>query len=356
MTAARSFWLDALSDCDISHGIPLPFDRHRVSDEHRTGRGTSITVPIDDDLSQKMLAYASGVNVKLEHLLMASFYTFLFKLTNGERDLCIGMNTHGRYKSELLPVVGMFVNAIPLRCRLDPDWSFARLVEYVNRRAEKSLGFSYFPLQHILAQHPLTSRPAFLDTAFEFHSASLESADTRVRLGDVCMLPVPHSIKIGTNEIVSKFDFSLTIEHESTRGALSCIIDASLDLFDASTIEKIAQRFLFLLKQLFDSDCDRVKQPIYQYSLVLPEEALLMQSINDTQVPFSPSLCTHQEFAYQANDQSQKVAVELDEQSLTYGELLYHCQRLAHHLLVEQQVMPHEIICQCVERSISMVS
>ncbi|CAF1588575.1 unnamed protein product, partial [Adineta steineri] len=51
----------------------------------------------------------------------------------------------------------------------------------------------------------------------------------------------------------------------------------------------------------------------------------------------------------------QKLAVELDEQSLTYGELLYYVQVLSLTLLNEYDVFPGEVVCQCVERSLSMV-
>ena len=89
-------------------------------------------------------------------------------MTNGERDLCIGMNTHGRYREEMMSVIGMFVNAIPLRCQLDPHWSFNQLIRHVCEIGTNSMKYSYFPLQRILNQHPNASKPAFLDTSFEF--------------------------------------------------------------------------------------------------------------------------------------------------------------------------------------------
>jgi non-ribosomal peptide synthetase component F len=66
--------------------------------------------------------------------------------------------------------------------------------------------------------------------------------------------------------------------------------------------------------------------------------------------------CIHHEFIYQAMEHSQKLAVELDDQSLTYSELLYYVQILALNLLSEQSIVPGDIICQCMERSFSMVS
>ena len=77
------------------------------------------------------VAYALSNNISPEHLALAIYYIFLFILTNGERDLCIGMNTDGRYRDELQSVIGMFVNAIPLRCQFDSHWSVHQLIEYV---------------------------------------------------------------------------------------------------------------------------------------------------------------------------------------------------------------------------------
>jgi non-ribosomal peptide synthetase component F len=87
----------------------------------------------------------------------------------------------------------------------------------------------------------------------------------------------------------------------------------------------------------------------------LPDERLLMQSMNNTQVLLPSMSCIHHEFVCQAMKHQQKLAVELDDQSLTYSELLYYVQVLSLNLLKKHRVIVGEIICQCVERSISMV-
>ena len=98
-----------------------------------------------------------------------------------------------------------------------------------------------------------------------------------------------------------------------------------------------------------------MKKPIYELSLISPDVNLLIQSMNNTQVLFPSLTCIHHQFVNQAMEHSQKLAVELDEQSLTYSELLYYVQVLSLNLLNKQRVIVGEIICQCVERSLSMV-
>ena len=133
-------------------------------------------------------------------------------------------------------------------------------------------------------------------------------------------------------------------------------IDASLDLLNFDTVDNIAQRFHSMVKQLFVSGDRRMQKPVYELSLALPDERALLQSINNTQVLFPSVSCIHHKFIDQVMKYPQKLAVELDEQSLTYSELLQYAQLLSLILLNMDTVIPGEIICQCVERSLSMVS
>ena len=47
MTGASMFWLDTLHDSHLDRSLPLPYDRYRLTDEHRTGRGTSVSFDFD---------------------------------------------------------------------------------------------------------------------------------------------------------------------------------------------------------------------------------------------------------------------------------------------------------------------
>ncbi|CAF4206750.1 unnamed protein product, partial [Rotaria sordida] len=326
MTAANMFWLDTLHDCNLDRYLPLPFDRYRLSDEHRSGRGISVSFNFGQDLSHIFIAYSSSNDITVQQLALSCFYAFLFKLTNGESDLCIGMNTDGRYKEELMSVIGMFVNAIPLRCQLDPHWSFAQVIEDVKEIITSSLKYSYFPLQRILAQHSNASKPAFLETSFEFQSYTSTTDKNEVMIGNVQLVAMPFSIKIGEDEIMSKFDFMFTIQHDLDIDQLSCTISTSLDLFDKITVHKMGQRFYSMLEQLFELRDIQLNKSIYELSLILPNEKLLMKSMNNTQVLFPSMSCIHHEFVHQVMRHPQKVAVELDDQSLTYCELLYYVQ------------------------------
>jgi hypothetical protein len=357
MTVANMFWLDTLHDCNLDRSLPLPYDRHHLSDGHRTGRGTSVSFDFGQDLSRDFFAYASSNNIALQHLSLACYYVFLFKLTNGEKDLCVGMDIANRYKEELKSVIGVFVNTIPLRCQLDPHWSFYQLVEHIQDMMTSSLEYSYFPLQRILDQHPKILKPSFLNISFDFHSTEVENFKNETMISDSRLYPMAIRMELGKDEIMTKFDFSLAVKHDLKTGQLSCTIAASLDVFDVETVNMITQRFHLILHQLFQSTIDhQMKKSVYEISLILSDENLLMQSMNNTEILFPSVSCIHHKFVYQSMKHPQKLAVELDDQSLTYCELLYYVQLLSLNLLETHGITPGEIICQCVERSLSMVS
>ncbi|CAF4204991.1 unnamed protein product, partial [Adineta steineri] len=356
MNGASLFWLDALHDCKLDQSLSLPFDRYRLSNEHRTGRGTSISFDFGQDLSHDFLTHASSNNISLEHLALATYYVSLFKLTTGENDLCIGINTHGRYRDELNSITGMFVNAIPLRCQLDPHLAFHELIKHVEDIMINCMKYSYFPLQRILNQHPNISNPVFLDTSFEFISSITKDEENEIMIGDSRFSLITDPIKISEDEIMSKFDFIFSFQHDLNLNEISCTINASLDLFNVETVCTIAQRFQTMLHQQFTSFECTTNKPIYELSLTLSNEQYLMQSINNTQMSFSsPLTCIHHEFVYQVMKHPQKLAVQLDEQSLTYNELLFYVQQLALQIINKYDIKSGDIICQCVERSLSMI-
>ncbi|CAF4333443.1 unnamed protein product, partial [Adineta steineri] len=202
--------------------------------------------------------------------------------------------------------------------------------------------YSYFPLQHILNQHPHISKHAFLDTSLEFISYKNNNI---VMIGDSQLVSTSSSFNDNEDEILSVSDFSHLFHHNINMNQLSCTINASLDLFNIETVEKISQRFHFILNQLCVSINDnQISKPMYELLLILSNEQYLIRSLNNTQISFPSSLtCIHHEFVYQVMKHPQKLAVELDDQSLTYCELLYYVQILFFTLVNEYHVLPGEV-------------
>ena len=122
--------------------------------------------------------------------------------------------------------------------------------------------------------------------------------------------------------------------------------------FDRQTIERVlVGSFETLLKGIIERGEERVS------SLPLLSEAerdQLLVQWNRTQREYSQDRCIHELFAEQAARTPQGIALQYEEQSLSYAELEERANQLAHYLKT-LGVGPDVIVGLCVERSIEMV-
>ncbi|CAF1496030.1 unnamed protein product [Adineta ricciae] len=350
MTSAKHFWKTLLHEYDLESELALPFDRHRLPHKERSGKAIVAQITFDHQLSQSFLDYAHSSNVTPFQLGLSIFFVFLMKLTNGQRDLCVGSVCANRYRSELEDLIGMFVATLPYRLQFDPSTSFHQLVKQVQQLCFSILEHSHYPLQHIIDnQHS----PAFLEIMYDFIPLSSSNNEQVIVDGNVL-----EPISLEKDDFVAKFDFMLTLTEKSS-DEMSCSLICSEDRFDHSTVQTLLQRFTHLFSQLFHPSISSLhtSSPLYKLSLILPEEQSVIDSMrnHDVNRPRTSTRTIPQLFSEQVMIHPQKMGVELDEQMLSYGELYFYTQQLGMNLINIYNVKEGDIVCQCVERSISMV-
>ncbi|CAF0938538.1 unnamed protein product [Didymodactylos carnosus] len=349
MNDARKYWMNLLEGFEMRR-LLLPYDHES---EVRTGRGAALSFSISTDVVQHMIHYAHETNVTMFQLCLALYYLFLFKLTN-ERDLCVGFGNANRYRQELQTIMGTFANPIPFRCQLDPRETFAQLLQRIKERCLEIMEFSHMPYQEITKLYRDSHDTGSLyQTMFLFKSSTKQ--DLHFANDEILVEYTERDLSYHRH--VSKLDLTLSVDSDIKKKTISCFFEYSLDLFDPSTIAVMSGRFQVLLKDLFKESLNVHKpQPLYEVSLLLSSEIGLLHEMNETYVE-----CTnmksiiHQQFVEKAYNNSQKVAVILDEQSLTYSELLHSVQHTALCFITEYNVRPKQIVCQCLQRSIDMV-
>lgn len=358
MQLSQRFWHQLFDGYDFERLLSLPIDRsyHRTEGKlQRAALVTSVQSVFDENLSRSFLAYASSHNVTPFQLGLACFYAFLFKLSDSERDLCVACSHENRYRPEFSNIIGLFAATLPYRLQVDPYASFEQLLSKVHQRCLAILEHSHVPLQHIVAGHHIPESPgAFMGTLFNVFTT--KNNTTSIALDDTTQLK---RMSTSSSSTVTIFDFSLELAYDTNKNEFTCTIKCLRDLFNSLTMSKMVDRFHALLRQLFHVDQSTINrastQPIYEFSLLLPNELHLLTTLNKKAYNSSFD-CIHHAFLRSVEMHPQKMAIELDDQSATYSELLCLVQRLAFHLIDTRHVQPGEIICQCVERSIEMVS
>ncbi|CAF1171409.1 unnamed protein product [Didymodactylos carnosus] len=285
------------------------------------------------------------------------YYLLLNKIANNEKDLCVSCVSSNRYRSEIESLIGNTANTVPYYFKLNPEKTFEQLLKQVKHLCLDIMNYSYLPYSEILKlyAHQRTSAIflPYVDATLSFET----TLDNNIYLNDqtsMSKLIDQKSLNLIRQSV--KFDFTLIINYDTEEQKLHYSFNYSHDVFNHSTIEIISQRFEQLVEQLFNSLFNKQTQPIYELSLILPFERQLLYDINQTHVDYGRDQlkCIHHLFVDRVLDYSQKVSVILDEQSLTYSELLYYVQLVSVQLIQVHHVRPQQIICQCLERSIEM--
>ncbi len=154
-----------------------------------------------------------------------------------------------------------------------------------------------------------------------------------------------YPVEIGT----AKFD--LTLSMENTASGLIGVWEYNTDLFDESTIARIAKNFQTLLEGIVVNS----KQKISELPLLTETERhQILVECNNTWAEYPQDKCIHQLFEEQVERSPNAVAVVLEGEQLTYRELNVKAKQLAHYLR-SLGVGPEVLVGICVERSLEMV-
>jgi natural product biosynthesis luciferase-like monooxygenase protein/amino acid adenylation domain-containing protein len=143
----------------------------------------------------------------------------------------------------------------------------------------------------------------------------------------------------------------LTVLLFETDAGIQATWEYSTDLFDASTITRMAGHFAILLAGL----CAGLDQPIMQLPLLTAaEHQQIVVDWNATAAAYPRSACIHNLIAEQAARTPDAVAAVYADSSLTYRELHERANRLAHYLQ-QRGVGPDMRVGICMERSLEQV-
>jgi hypothetical protein len=98
-------------------------------------------------------------------VLLAAFQVVLQRWS-GRDEFLVGTVAANRPHPDLERLVGFFVNTVPLRCRLDPEWTFAQLCRQVRTEAFGALSHQRLPYDQVTAVARRAGRASLVDVGF----------------------------------------------------------------------------------------------------------------------------------------------------------------------------------------------
>jgi amino acid adenylation domain-containing protein/non-ribosomal peptide synthase protein (TIGR01720 family) len=336
LAAQIGYWRRQLAGVPQVHGLPL--DRPRPAQQSFSGRRLRSRVPAELNQQLQSLAQANGATLFMA--LHAAFALLLGRWGNHD-DVVIGTPTAGRVHRDVEPLIGFFVNTLVLRSHLAPGARFVELLAQSRQSTLDAFANQGVPFESLVEElqpaRSLSHAPLFqvLFVLQNNEQGSLDLPDLAIR-------------KFGRESLQAKFDLELSAVPFD--GGLNLTWQFADALFDAATIERIAQSFDGLLRAIVAAP----DAEIHNLPLLPPDDFARIERWAATHdLPTSPH-CLHELIEAQADRNAAAIAVDCDGERLSYGELEARANQVA-HWLIAHGVQPGDVVGVCQRRRVPLV-
>lgn len=321
--------------------LELPADHARPPVQRFNGRNHHLK--LSQNLSEALKALSRKQKTTPFTTLMAAFNLLLARYT-GSSDILIGTPTANRNETGIQPLIGFFVNILPVRTDLSGNPTFIELLQRVHNSLTGILAHQELPFERLveeiqpereLSRHPI----------FQVVFAMQNVPDEQLVLTD---------LTVTTQNIpAQRSRFDLTLFLDETAAGYHGSIEYSTDLFEPETIARLAGHFETLLADIVAHPNSRVSELTI---LTEGERRQLLVEWNQTNAAFSSQRLVHQLVEEQADRQPEAAAVVAYKTTadiaaeLTYEQLNRRANQLAHYLR-RLGVGPEVPVGVCMHRS-----
>ncbi|QFT53934.1 non-ribosomal peptide synthetase [Microbulbifer sp. THAF38] len=334
LSRQMSFWNKRLENLPQLHSLPLD----KVRPEVQTFEGAVHCRQINKRLNEQLNQLSLANDCTLFMTLQTAFALLVSRYSN-EQDVVMGTPVANRTQAELSSLIGFFVNTLVLRTDFSDDLSFVDVLKQSKQSILEAFDNQHVPFEMLVEQHqPVRnfSHSPLFQIAFILQNNEMEELQ----------LPGLNITPIDQEHSVAKYDLSLSMQE--TELGLTASWEYNTDLFEKSTIERMAESFEILISAIVTSPGAQTKNLPLLSAIDLESAALQRRG---KELDYDKSLCLHQVFENQVKKSPEHIAVVFDEQSLTYGELNEKANQLARYLL-DQGITAEKPVGICLERSV----
>ncbi|MFT0474785.1 non-ribosomal peptide synthetase [Pseudomonas antarctica] len=306
--------------------LSLATDHPRSAQQRNSASRHSVR--LDAGLSAAIRQTAQANESTSFMLLLAAFQSLLYRYS-GQRDIRIGVPNANRPRQETQGLIGFFINTLVLRAELDGRLPFNQLLTATRQTALGAQAHQDLPFEQLLEAFPQAREHGLFQVMFNHQQRDLSA---------LRHLPGMLADELAWHSREAKFDLQLHSE-EDRNGRLSLSFDYADELFNAATIQRLAEHFINLLH----AACEQPQQAI--------GDLKLMQT--DEQQPWSEAPCVPaQQWLPELLNlhTSDSTALVWQGASLTFAQLHTQANRLAHYLR-DKGVGPDVCVAIAAERS-----
>jgi len=312
------YWRAALADAPAA--LDLPTDRPRPVRQSHLGAQVPVALPADVSAGVRALGRRLGATPFMT--LLAGFGAVLARLA-GTDDVVVGTAV-GTREPQTEPLIGCFLNTVPLRLRLGQDPSFAALVGRVRATTIGALEHQDLPFDKLvddLAPRRDLSRNPVTQVMFVVQNAPEPAID----------LPGLQAEPVVVERGGAQCDVSVQLREVD--GRYEGFVEYAADLFDAATVQRWWGQLATLLHAaLADPDAPLSRLPWLtsaQVAGLLAEGSGAVAAIGSILAHEAVAACVHEAVPARARTHPDAPALVWDGGSLGYADLDRRATRVA---------------------------
>jgi amino acid adenylation domain-containing protein len=330
--ASRRYWQQQLSDYE-----PMPLPRLRA----KNGDIPTIEyhdIAISPALSNGLRALAARLNVPLKNVLMAAHLRVLGFIANSE-NVITGYEHSGRPEEEGVDqAIGLFLNSIPFRLRLNEGESWATLIQRIHQQEAEFLPHRRYPMADM--KQIVNTTETLFESVFNFTHfhmlkelqslPDMNGLDVRVRAETEFVLRAEFSQNAYTDQV------QLSLHYHSNE-------------YDAEHIARMTSYYANALQAM-------VAEPEQTYlaGILMPmEEVLLLQQVGQGELHSLPEESAIRHILAQTETSANKIALQDEQHTLSYVQFAQQSQALALHLTTRSQ--RQQVVAVTLARSVEWI-
>jgi amino acid adenylation domain-containing protein len=333
-----AFWKNELETAPPV--LDLPTDRPRPP--VRNPVGGSAELDFDAALWEHLPRARRETSLTDFQIMLAAFWLLLHKYS-GQSSIVIGTPWANRQCPGAEKVIGPLLNLLPLHIRLGLGATIGELLVEVKTRTLAAIRHGQVPFERIVS-HIGPQRSTAYSPIFQVMCALEVTARDIVQLAGLTIeaLELPNE--------APRYDLAIVLQRGE--GALRGTLKYNRSLFDEATARQMSKHFVAALKFVLD-DPTRLIATTQLLSETEKNRLLVTWNLTDRDYPLHKTLVDF--FNDRVALSPDRVAVEYEGHTLTYGELNAWANKIAHRLLAEG-VTVDDVVGITLDRSLELVA
>ena len=335
---AETFWRSAIKG--YSGPTPLSIDRGagRAGDDLEPYASQQTSLSRDTTAALQRLARAHQITVDT---IVQAMWALLLSRYTAEDDVVFGATVSGRPPdlSGVESMVGLFINTLPVRVRVDADEPLLPFLKDLQRQQFEARQYEHTPLVDVQGWSDVPRGTPMFETIVGFENypmtPSLDAGLNLVQLGGVferTNYPLSLIVQPGA-------ELAIVLLYETAR-------------FDGPSIERMLGHIRTLLEGIA-ADPDRRLRDLPLTSAAERHQVLV--EWNQTSAPCTLDTCVHHLFERWASSTPAAAAVSCERERLDYQALDQRANQIAHSLR-RRDVHANTVVAICMPRSSSFVA